>query len=371
MKVLWLSWKDITHPDSGGAEMSGLEHAKAWTQAGHSVHWVSTGYTNSKQQEVVDGIVYEHIGSKWMWYLGVIHILMAYKYITQWKNEYDFIVDEIHGPPLLTPLYAKKPKIVIIHEVAGDIWKKTVPFPISWIAQHIVEPFFFKAYTKVPFIVGAQTTKDDLIKVGISEQNITLIPYGVTIPIQKTNYPKEVTPTLIFLSSLRPIKGFDRVYEAFKSIQKEIPEIKLWVVGDDSLPYGQKLKQKVLRENKNVIFNGKVSQEEKFELLQRAHILTHGSYKEGWGLVVIESNAVGTPAVVFDAAGLRNSIISDKTGYLARSEREFCGYIVELLNNTEKYTKMQQDAKVWSKQFSWGNSTAQSLQIISKMLNSK
>ncbi len=366
MKILWLSWKDITNPASGGAEISGEEHAKAWTKAGHTVHWVSINYPGGQRFVDKDDIEYEHLGRLWMWYLALIHLLFFIKWITVWRSTYDLVVDEIHGPPLLTPLYVKKPKIVIVHEVAGEIWKKTIPFPLSWLMQHVVEPAFFLAYKNVPIIAGASTTVKDLINIGVPSKNIHLIPYGVTLPELKIEHPKEATPTLVFLSQLRPMKGFDRVYESFKKIQKQIPEVRLWVVGDDSLPYAQQLKQKILNEEKNnsVHFWGKVTQEKKFELLKRAHLLVHGSYKEGWGLVVIEANAVGTPAVVFDASGLRDSIQNNLTGIISSGTDNFVTNVVEILQEFDQYSQMQKNAVVWSKQFSWKNSTDQSLALL-------
>ena len=38
------------------------------------------------------------------------------------------------------------------------------------------------------------------------------------------------------------------------------------------------------------------------------------SVREGWGLVVIEANAMGTPAVVYDVHGLRDSVVDGDTG---------------------------------------------------------
>jgi glycosyltransferase involved in cell wall biosynthesis len=38
--------------------------------------------------------------------------------------------------------------------------------------------------------------------------------------------------------------------------------------------------------------------------------------REGWGLVVIEAASVGTPAVGYDVAGIRDSIRPDETGLL-------------------------------------------------------
>lgn len=381
MNILWLSWKSITHHDAGGAEIVGHQNAKALVQAGHQVTWVSlhpekwlplfsplnpTGSTS--QQTYVDSVRYCYIGNRSLMYTGLFHLTVAVNYIFNWRKNFDFIIDEIHGPPLLTPLYSRKNKLVVIHEVAGEIWHKTIPKPFSSLMQHLIEPLMFKPYHNAQFLIGAETTKQDLIKVGIPEKNIHYIPYGVEVPEPcEYNFQKEKTPTLIFLSALRPMKGFDRVYQAYKEIKKQLPSIQLWVVGDDTTEFAHNIKQTIQQENQvadSITFYGKVSQQKKFELLQRAHILVHGSYKEGWGLVVIEANAMGTPAVVFDAAGLRNAISHQYNGYLAHDHQDFVHATISLLNNPDLQAAYSHNAKQWAAQFSWQSATTQFLALL-------
>lgn len=367
MKILWISWKDPTHPDAGGAELVGEHHALSWIAAGHSVHWVSTGYTNSPVVADYKGITIQHIGKKWYAYCGLFHLIIFFKYITAWKNQFDFIVDEYHGVATGMPLYVKKPILAVIHEVAGNIWQKMFPFPISYFGQYSLEPLMLNLYKKTPILVGSLSTKNDLVKEGIPEKNITHIPYGADFPVIDINtIEKESTSTLVYLSELRPVKGFDRVYEAFKKIKQTIPDIQLWVLGNDKTEFGQSIKQKIVEEKYNdaITFFGKASAQEKFARLQKAHLLVHGSYKEGWGIVVIEANAVGTPAVAFDAPGLRDCIKDQQTGFLAKDQNQFVEYINILLTNQVKYKQFQQNAYHWSQQFTWQNSTNQSLQLI-------
>jgi glycosyltransferase involved in cell wall biosynthesis len=370
MNILWLSWKDPTHPDAGGAELAGEKHALAWIKAGHRVNWVSIHYPNAPQKDSYKGITIEHHGQKWMWYLGFIHLLFAYKYLTQWKNNYDCIVEEVHGPPLMTPLYVHKPTLIYIHEVAGEIWQKTIPHPLSWIMEKIIEPFQFQAYKNVPIMTVSDSTKKDLQYFGIPEKNIHVIHNGLDIPPHK-EYPKETTPTLIFLSALRPIKGFERVYESYKEAKKSIPNLQLWVVGDDTSPYAQEIKSQIPTNENAITFFGKVTEEKKFELLQRAHLLVHGSRKEGWGFVILEANAVGTPAVAFDVPGLRDSIINKKTGFIVKNKEEFSQKILLLLQDTSKYAEIGQNAKEWSSTFTWITATNQSLILIKQELKNE
>ena len=85
------------------------------------------------------------------------------------------------------------------------------------------------------------------------------------------------------------MKGLDRVLQAYTLIQKSIPNIQLWLVGNDQTPYAMELKHTIVSDP-SITFFGKVSESYKYELLAKAHILVHGSYKEGWGRVVLEAN---------------------------------------------------------------------------------
>ena len=50
--------------------------------------------------------------------------------------------------------------------------------------------------------------------------------------------------------------------------------------------------------------------------MARAHCLLVPSVREGWGLVVVEANAVGTPAGRLRRPGIRDSIRTGETGVL-------------------------------------------------------
>ena len=52
---------------------------------------------------------------------------------------------------------------------------------------------------------------------------------------------------------------------------------------------------------------GRTSDDQKLELMRRASVLVSTSVKEGWGLIVTEANSMGSPAIVYDADGLRSA----------------------------------------------------------------
>src|SRR3990170_217949 len=116
MNILILNWRDTKNPKSGGAEVVTLEHAKAWVKKGHWVTWFTSEFENEKKTEKIDGINIVRRGNFLTVYL---HAPFFYLFS---GNKFDVLIDEIHGLPFFTPIYARIPKIAFIHEVAREIW---------------------------------------------------------------------------------------------------------------------------------------------------------------------------------------------------------------------------------------------------------
>ena len=79
------------------------------------------------------------------------------------------------------------------------------------------------------------------------------------------------------------------------------------------------------------------------------------SAKEGWGLTVIEANALGTPVVATDAPGLRDAVRDGKTGFLVAEDNVegFADRIGSLLAEDDLARTMATAALEWSRGFDW------------------
>jgi glycosyltransferase involved in cell wall biosynthesis len=123
------------------------------------------------------------------------------------------------------------------------------------------------------------------------------------------------------------------------------------------------------RIKESVTFFGRVSEEKKYELMRRAHIMLHASVKEGWGLVVIEAAGQMTPSVVYNVNGLRDSVKNGKTGIVIEENtpKSLASNAYELIKNKSLYNKLQKDAYVWSKTFTWENCAKPSLKLIKQL----
>ena len=79
------------------------------------------------------------------------------------------------------------------------------------------------------------------------------------------------------------------------------------------------------------------------------------SHKEGFGLTVIEANAVGTPNVASDAPGLRDTVRHGETGFLVAEPdpARFAEAIGALLGDDALAERMSRAALAWSRRFDW------------------
>jgi glycosyltransferase involved in cell wall biosynthesis len=111
---------------------------------------------------------------------------------------------------------------------------------------------------------------------------------------------------------------------------------------------------------------GTVSKEEKIALMQRSWLIAAASVKEGWGLTVTEAASQGTPAVVYNVDGLRDSVKDGKTGIVckANTPENMAENILKLLENKEEYARLRKAGWEWSKEINFENSYRQFIEKI-------
>lgn len=373
MKILILSWRGPGHPNAGGAEYVTHEHAKAWVRAGHEVTLFTSGFSGAKEKENINGVCVIRKGDQ---VLGVR--LAAVKYYLFGGEVFDLVVDEFHGIPFFTPLFVRAKKLALIHEVAKNVWKLNPwrpPFNlIPYIIGTVFEPFVFKLlYTKVPFVTVSQSTKKDLVSFGIPEENISIIHNGIDVSaIPAKLPPKAKRKTAMFLGAISHDKGIKDALEAFCLINQTNRDWQFWIVGRSSPEMNEYLKNEVKRLGikRNTKYWGFVSDKKKFSLLSRAHVLINPSVREGWGLVNIEANAVGTPVVGYDVPGVRDSVKMNKTGVLCKAKTPEClaKETEKLLADNKRYITLCRQGIEWANTFNWKVAGERSLELLKNIV---
>lgn len=354
-KILFLSWRDIKSPKAGGAEIFTHEMLKRMVKAGYKIDHVSPQAEGLQAEEKIDGVRYIRHG-------GTFSVIaFARKWYKKNREDYDFVVDQCNTHQFFTPLWVeKKKRVFFIHQLTREIWFYHTRFPMNVIG-YIMEPLMLRLHRKSPTITVSNSTKQDLVNWGFNENKVVVFPEGLNFKAWKKEdlKPKEKKFTCLYLGRFAKYKGVEDAIKAFAQFHQKDAQAQLWLVGKVNPKYKAKLQSLIeaYGVNESVIFHGFVSEEKKLELMSRSHCIMVPSQREGWGLIVTESNAVGTMAVVYDSPGLRDSVRHGETGLLTQQKTPEALYqeLMKLKKDPSLQQTLAKNAHEWSQEFHWDN----------------
>mgnify|MGYP001197189495 CR=1 FL=1 len=370
MRITWFSWKDINHPRAGGAEQVSNEIRKRLVADGHEVTLITAHYPGAKHAEIVDGVKVLRSGGHITVYLRAQR---AYKTLPP----QDILIDEMNTIPFMVTFYKKNiPTVLLTYQLARQVWFYQMFFPLSLIG-YLLEPLYLRVMSKRYDLVLTESlsTKKDLVRFGFRPSDIEVFRIGLGKSQQKQDpkSAKKITGQVVFLGAFRPMKRPIDAIKAFEYAHAQNPNLKLVLAGNNHGPYGEKVAHYVAQSahSQAITLKGRVSEAEKSKLLQESQVIVVTSIKEGWGLIVTEANSQGTPAVVYGADGLRDSVTNEVTGKVVESgNTEALGQaIIGLLANTKELSRLSRAAFEDSKQYTFNTSYQDFKKAIQKKIN--
>lgn len=367
LNILILNWRDIKNPQSGGAEVLTHEIASRLVKAGNKVTIFSPYFKGAKKKEMIKGVRVIRDGNPDLRSLfSSVHFKAFQLYRKNFFGKIDVVVDEIHGVPFFTPFYVKEKKVVLICEIAGDLWNTAVTFPFNYFGR-MLERVYPNFYNKTKIVTISNSTKKEISNY-FNPKNIDIIHPGCSTKISGPRLIKDISPRLIFIARLSKPKGIEEALSAIEILKQEYPNIMLDVVGRGTSQYVKNLKQIIhaRKISKNVTLHGFVSEKKKIDLIDRSSILLVSSKKEGWGLTVHEANSRGVPVVGYKVPGLREVIKNNINGLLCKKNtpEELAGLVSLLLKNKNLYVKISKGAIKERKKFTWEKTTEEFLRLI-------
>lgn len=362
MKILFLTWKDPKHPYAWWAEKVMYEYAKWLQKLWHEVTWFWYKFNNSKEIEIIDWI---NIIRKFKLYNSYFLFPKYYKKYLAWK--YDVIIDEAWGLPFLSLKFEKKiPIIFFTHHIWDKEWDTSFPFPLNQIWKQVYY-WLFKQYKNTKTITVSDSTKNELIeKFGFKWENIKVIENACDIiPISNIEFQKKENK-ILFLWRLMPIKRVEDAIYAFNEFLKsdlKNSDYTLDIVwNDQDKKYVDKLKNIVIQLwiNDKVNFQWHIERSKFKDFISTHKAILVPSMKEWFGLIVLEANSYGLPAIWYDVAWVRDSIKNWVNWYLV----EFANYknmwkkLNNLINDFYLYENMSIKALEYVKTLkSWSEKT--------------
>jgi glycosyltransferase involved in cell wall biosynthesis len=374
--ILFLSWRDIKSPKMGGAEIYTHEMMRNSDLNKFRIIHFSPMFEGAKYLENIDGIIYIRKGN-------LLNIIWKCRiFYKKNKNKIDFVVDQCNTFRFFTKFWVNyKKRIFLIFQLTREIWNFHLKFPFNKIGM-LAETSMLKLNKNDLTITESESTKRNLEAVGFDTNKIKIIPVGLNFKVwnEKDFLNKESIPTFIYVGRFAKYKGIDICISAFGELKRIYNNAKLWIVGKKDEKYinhslipicsQYNLSYGNLSENKDIVYYGFVTEDKKLELLSKAHILVFPSIREGWGLIITEAAAVGTPSIVFNSPGLIDAVNFGKAGYITKKNN--IQGIVEIMEDTikniMKYEEIRKNAHEFSKNFNWECTGRQFTDIILKSM---
>jgi glycosyltransferase involved in cell wall biosynthesis len=376
MKILWLTWKDRKNPASGGAEVVNEEIAKRLARDGHEVIFLVGGFNGCLPEETIDGYKVVRIGNRWSVYWK------AYRYYkTHLRGWADLTIDEVNTMPFFCKFYVREKNILFVHQLCREIWFYEMAFPLN-VLGYMLEPIYLWLLRERNVITVSESTKNDLLRYGFKPGNVSIVSEGIEIAsvadlaappapalASASRAPQKYEhPTILAFGSIRAMKRTAHIVRAFEIAKASVPDLELVLAGSAEGRYGAKILAHIKnsRYASSIKYVGTVSKEEKIALMQRSQLIAAASVKEGWGLTVTEAASQGTPAVVYNVDGLRDSVRDGKTGIVckANTPENMAENLVKLLENKEEYARLRRAGWEWSKEINFENSYRQFIEKI-------
>lgn len=355
LRILIVSYRDIRHPEQGGAEVIIHEVYRRLQARGHSVTFLTCGFSGGGATDEIDGMAVRRIGNLYNFNF------VTSRYINrELKGQVDVVVEDLNKLPFYTPSFTDRPVLVNIPHLFGTTVFQQALAPLAAYV-YLQERLIPRVYRNCQFQVLSESTRSDLEKRGIPADQLHVVRTGIDHEYYRPAERNGQLPpsNLLYLGRLKKYKCIEYPIEVLAGLAQRSPDVKYYIAGEGDFREELEARARERGVADRVEFVGYVDGKEKQDLLAKTRVLCYTSPKEGWGLSVIEANAVGVPCVASDSPGLCEAVRNEETGYLVPHgdlpalERR----IGELLTDDDQWKAMSARGIQWADQFHWETMT--------------
>lgn len=330
------------YPYTGGVEKYVLDYSKELVRQGIGVKVICAKEPKDDLKEYA-GIKIKKL--KYLFKLANTNICLGLPYAL-WRENFDIIHTHLPTPwfadwSILIAKLKRKKSVLTYH---NDIVGKGVGGVIAWAYNHTLLKLTLKLTDKILITQNKYLDYSPYLKK--YKNKIEVIPNSVDLnKFKKLPKIKKEKSNLFFLSVLdkyHKYKGLDYLLEAIKIVKNKIPNIKLTVGGKGELLNYYKNKAQKLSIENNVEFKGFVPDEELVKYYNKCEVFllpSINSEQEGFGIVLLEALACGTPVITTNIVGIAKEIERYNTGIIVESKNSeiLAGSIIKILENKEEH----------------------------------
>lgn len=276
------------------------------------------------------------------------------------REQFDIVQYSTPNAAFYTSIAAKKKKVPVrlycqwgIRYMGFDGWRRNVfkylekktceNSTFIEVESHNIRDFSLdeKLYTpdRSCVIWNGSASGVDLNKFNISKKKY----WREKIRAKYSISDKEIV--YVFAGRLTADKGVNELLSAFLNIEKYYSNVKLLMLG--GMDNQESLLPKLMDQAKssaNIIFTGNIPNVE--EYYAASDVFVAPSYREGFGLVVIEAEVMGLPAIVSNVPGQVDAIKENETGLTCsvKDSRSLESAMKKLIEDVDLRTNLGNEA---------------------------
>lgn len=345
-RVHVLAWRDLADPEAGGSEIHADAFMSRWQEAGLSILHRTSHAAGLPATESRHGYDVVRRGGR----LSVFPRTIVSE-TTRRMGSFDALVEIWNGVPWMSPIWCRRPRILVYHHVHGPMWNQIFPAPIAALGRLLETRLAPPWYRRTPTVTLSADSYAEMVHLGWNPEQLSIAPAGVD-PAFSPGGSRTPQPSVLAVGRLAPVKRFDLLLEQFARTHQRVPAATLTIVGEG--PERNRLEARIeeLDAHQWVHLAGRVSQAELLSLYRQSWLITSASLTEGWGLTLTEAAGCATPAVASDVPGHRSSVRDRRTGELV-AVSELGEALANLLEDHGRRAEYGQAAHDWARTLSW------------------
>jgi len=327
---------------------------------GKEIHIVTSDVPGGTEYDATHANTIHRVSMKRYWWLRPESLGMYIKlfyccFRLIFKNKFDAVhAGRVLPEGLIALLIAKvirKPVVIYAHGEEITTWRQPGKFKVM--------SFVYKSVDTV--IANSEFTKNELLKLGVSNERIILISPGVDVERFKPNLEigdlkgqlniSGQYELILSVGRLSRRKGFDNVIRSLPTLLEKGVDVHYAIIGiGEDKAYLEDIAAK-LKMTKRVHFLGHVSSDDLPRWYNACSVFAMPNREingdtEGFGMVFLEAGACGKPVIAGEVGGTGSAVIENETGFRINGEdpSEVYQALYQILSSGELNTKLGENA---------------------------
>ena len=354
-----LAWRDLDDVEAGGSELHADRVARLWAEAGMEVTIRTSFSAGSPSVAVRSGYRVIRRGGRYMVFPRAVLAELAGGHGIR-----DGLVEIWNGMPFLSPLWARHPRMVWIHQPHTDLWDRVLPPGRAAAGRVFERDLAPRLYRGTPVVTLSESVRRQLLDgFRLRPGRVHVVPPGVGdrfVPIPRA---RDREPLLVAVGRLTAAKQFDRVIRVAARLRERAPA-RLVIAGSGTERDRLASLVSALGAEAWCELAGHVDDAALASLYQRAWVLVSASSAEGWGMTITEAAACGTPSVVSDIPGHADAVADGETGHLAARDADFVDALERLITDRDHRERLGEAARARAARLTWERTAHDTLAVL-------